>query len=185
MYADRHTAEFDPRTIVLAAPPSPAFAAEPDDDDDIALSAPLRRLAGDVGYLNPEALTMADVVYAFVGLEGCRALILDLRTHPGGEADPLLLGHLSWRPVPMATFHRTRDGVMLTRWTGRATPAADGPLFPDGPVFVLVDADSPPAARALAYDLRMAGRAAILSGVDAFTLAYRRALAAGRRAAAA
>jgi C-terminal processing protease CtpA/Prc len=184
MYGDLHTADFDAPAVVLAAPPMPAFAPANGDEEEAADAlAPVRRLAGDIGYLNPNTLTMADVVFAFIGLDGCRALILDLRTHAGGEADPLLLGHLSWRPMPMATIRKSRDGVILTRWTGRATPAQDGPLFPEGPVFVLISEESSLAARALAYDLRMAGRATIVSADDAFTLAYRRALSTGRRAA--
>jgi len=169
--------------IVLAAPPMPAFA--PADHGALALESTqaARRLPGDIGYLNPRGLSAAELEDALADLADTRALVLDLRTHEGGAADAMLLDHLSWRPIPMATIRRSRDGVTLTRWTGRATPAEAGPHYPDSPVFVLTAATSSLAAEALVYDLRMAGRAVVISGDDALTLAYRRALVAGRRAA--
>ncbi len=167
--------------MALAAPPAPAFAPS------AALDSPVqdggdavRRLPGDIGYLNPTTLCASGLVEALMDLADSRALILDLRTHEGGAADALLLGHLSWRPMPMATIRRSRDGVALTCWTGRATVPEGGPHYPEAPLFVLTAPDAPLAAQALAYDLRMAGRAVIVGGDDALLLAYRRALS-GRR----
>ncbi|HRD29669.1 MAG TPA: S41 family peptidase, partial [Caulobacter sp.] len=136
-----------------------------------------RRLPGDIGYLNPEGLTAAELEDALADLADTRALILDLRAHGGGEADAMLLGHLSRRPIPMARIRRNPDGGVLTLWTGRATPAPDGPLYPDNPLFVLIASRSALPAQALAYDLRTCGRAAVINGEDALLLAYRRALA--------
>lgn len=163
--------------MALAAPPVPAFAPS------AALNAPLmdggaavRRLSGDIGYLNPATLCASGLVEALMDLADSRALILDLRAHAGGPADALLLGHLAWRPMPMATIRRSRDGVALTCWTGRAAVPDGGPHYPEAPLFVLIGMDSPLAAQALAYDLRMAGRAVVISEADALTLAWRRAL---------
>lgn len=168
-----------PSAMALAAPPVPAFAPS------AALTPPVldageavRRLPGDIGYLNPGTLCASGLVEGLADLADCRALILDLRTHDGGPADALLLGHLAWRPMPMATIRRSRDGVPLTCWTGRATAPDGGPYYPDAPLFVLTAATASLPARALAYDLRMAGRAAILHGDDALVLAWRRALSA-------
>ena len=168
--------------MALAAPPVPAFAPP------AALSAPaldageaVQLLSGDIGYLNPASLCASGLVEALMDLAESRALILDLRTHEGGPADALLLGHLAWRPMPMATLRRSRDGVALTCWTGRATVPDGGPHYPEAPLFVLIGKDSSLAAQALAYDLRMAGRAVIISGEDALTLAWRRAVSASRR----
>lgn len=168
-------------TVVLSAPPMPAFA--PCAMETLAIDAgeAVRRLPGDIGYLNPKTLCPSGLIEALVDLADSRALILDLRTHDGSPADALLLGHLAWRPMAMATIHRSRDGITLTRWTGKATPALDGPLYPEAPVFVLTGKSAPLAAQALAYDLRMAGRATIVSDDDALLLAYRRALTASRR----
>ena len=168
--------------MALAAPPIPAFAPP------AAWSPPApagclaaHRLSGDIGYLNPATLCASGLVEALMDLADSRALILDLRTHAGGPADALLLGHLAWRPMPMATIRRSRDGVALTCWTGCAAVPDGGPHYPEAPLFVLIDETSPLAAQALAYDLRMAGRAVIISDADALTLAWRRALNAGGR----
>lgn len=170
-----------PPAVVLAAPPMPAFAPASPGLPTLDAGEAVRRLPGDIGYLNPKTLCASGLIEALVDLSDCRALILDLRTHEGCPADALLLGHLAWRPMPMATIRKCRDGVTLTRWTGKATPALDGPLYPEAPVFVLTAKTSPLAAQALAYDLRMAGRAVIISDDDALLLAYRRALSASRR----
>ena len=166
-------------TVVLSAPPMPAFAPTealmPALDGEAA-----RRLPGDIGYLNPRTLCASGLVEALMDLADCRALILDLRTHDGSPADALLIGHLSWRPMPMATICRSRDGITLTRWTGKAASPDGGPHYPEAPLFVLTDPNAPLAAQALAYDLRMAGRAAMFSGEDALLLAHRRALALQR-----
>lgn len=172
-----------PPAVALAAPPMPAFAPASPGLPTLEAGESVRRLPGDIGYLNPKTLCASGLIEALVDLSDCRALILDLRTHEGCPADALLLGHLAWRPMPMATIHKSRDGVTLTRWTGKATPALDGPLYPEAPVFVLMARSAPLAAQALAYDLRMAGRAVIISDDDGFTLAYRRALSVSRRAA--
>ncbi len=169
------------QTVVLSAPPMPAFAPASPGLPTLDSGDAVRRLPGDIGYLNPKTLCASGLIEALVDLCDCRALILDLRAHEGSPADALLLGHLAWRPLPMATICKGRDGVTLTRWTGRATPALDGPLYPEGPVFVLTGGNAPLAAQALAYDLRMAGRAVIFSDDDALLLAYRRALSASRR----
>jgi hypothetical protein len=169
--------------VILAAPPMPAFVAVAPGLPMPGAGEAVRWLPGDIGYLNPKTLCASGLVEALVDLTDSRAMILDLRTHEGSPADALLLGHLAWRPMPMATIHKSRDGITLTRWTGKATPALDGPLYADGPVFVLTAPDAPPAAQALAYDLRMAGRAVIISDDDGFLLAYRRALSASRRVA--
>ena len=168
--------------MALAAPPVPAFAPS------AALTpllldtgAAVVRLPGDVGYLNPKTLCASGLVEGLADLADCRALILDLRTHDGGPADALLLGHLAWRPMPMATIRRSRDGVPLTCWTGQATAPEGGPHYPDRPLFVLTAATASLAAQALTYDLRMAGRATILNDDDALTLAWRRALSVSRR----
>ena len=167
--------------MALAAPPVPAFAPS------AALTpllldtgAAVVRLPGDVGYLNPKTLCASGLVEGLADLADCRALILDLRTHDGGPADALLLGHLAWRPMPMATIRRSRDGVPLTCWTGQATTPEGGPHYPDRPLFVLTAATASLAAQALTYDLRMAGRATILHDVDALTLAWLRALSSRR-----
>jgi hypothetical protein len=169
--------------VVLSAPPAPAFVPAPLGLPTLDAGEAVRRLPGGIGYLNPETLCAVGLIEGLIELSDTRALILDLRTHEGRPADALLLGHLAWRPMPMATLHKSRDGVTLTRWTGQATPALDGPLYPEAPVFVLTAKSSTLAAQALAYDLRMAGRATIVSDDDAFILAYRRALAGSRRAA--
>ena len=168
--------------MALASPPVPAFAPP------AALSAPVlevdeavRRLSGDIGYLNPATLCASGLVEALMDLADCRAMILDLRTHEGGPSDALLLGHLAWRPMPMATFRRLRDGAALTSWTGRATAPDGGPHYPDAPLFVLTGEAAPLAAQALVYNLRMAGRAVIIRGDDALLLAWRRAVNAGGR----
>ena len=165
------------RTVVLSAPPMPAFA--PTSPGMVTLDAceAVRRLPGDIGYLNPKTLCASGLIEALMDLADSRALILDLRTHDGGPADALLLGHLAWRPMPMATISRGRDGVPLTCWTGQATAPDGGPHYPEAPVFVLTGPDAPLAAQALAYNLRMAGRAVVVSGDDALLLAWRRALA--------
>lgn len=169
------------QTVVLSAPPMPAFAPATPGLPPLDGQAAIRRLPGEIGYLNPATLCASGLIEGLVDLADCRALILDLRTHEGSPFDALLLGHLAWRPMPMATIQRSRDGATLTRWTGRAAAALDGPLYPDSPVFVLTNGDSPLAAQMLAYDLRMAGRAAIVGDDDAFLLAYRRALSVSRR----
>lgn len=169
--------------VLLSAPPAPAFAPTSPGLPTLDAGEAVRRLPGDIGYLNPETLCAFGLIEGLVDLSDTRALILDLRTHEGCPADALLLGHLAWRPMPMATIRKSRDGVTLTRWTGQATLALDGPLYPEAPVFVLTSPSAPLAAQALAYDLRMAGRATIVSDDDALLLAYRRALAASRRVA--
>ena len=167
-------------TVVLSAPPMPAFAPAATDAPVLGTGEAVRRLPGGIGYLNPKTLCASGLVEALMDLADSRALILDLRTHDGGPADALLLGHLAWRPMPMATIHRSRDGITLTRWTGQAASPDGGPHYPEAPLFVLTGKDASLAAQALAYDLRMAGRAVIISDEDALTLAWRRALA-GRR----
>lgn len=170
-----------PLAVVLAAPPMPSMAPASPGLPTLNAGEAVQRLPGDIGYLNPKTLWASGLIEALVDLADCKALILDLRTHEGGAPDALLLGHLSRRPIPMATIRRGPDGGVLTRWSGRATPALDGPLYAENPVFVLTARDTPLAAQALAYDLRMAGRAVILGDADAFLLAYRRALSASRR----
>lgn len=163
--------------MALAAPPVPAFAPPAAwSPPAVEAGVALRQLPGGIGYLNPETLCASGLVEALMDLADSHALILDLRTHAGDPADALLLGHLAWRPMPMATLHRLPDGAALTSWTGRATVPDGGPHFPEAPLFVLIGAASPLAAQALAYDLRMAGRAVIITGEDALTLAWRQAL---------
>lgn len=170
-------------TAVLSAPPMPAFAPSATEAPPVDAGEAVRLLPGDIGYLNPKTLCASGLVEALMDLADSRALILDLRDYAGGPADALLLGHLSWRPMPMATIRKSRDGISLTRWTGRATAPDGGPHYPESPLFVLLGRDSPLAAQALAYDLRMAGRAVIVSDDDALLLAWRRALSASRRLA--
>ncbi|MDP1631078.1 MAG: S41 family peptidase [Caulobacter sp.] len=165
----------------LVAPPMPALAPTDFQTPALEALAAVGRLPGGVGVLNPSGLSAAALDVALADLADSRALILDLRDHPGGEADALLLGHLTWRPIPMATLCRSRDGVTLTRWTGRATAPDGGPHYPEAPVFVLIAPNSALAAQALAYDLRMAGRGAIVSGDNALILAWRRALSSAFR----
>lgn len=167
-------------TVVLSAPPMPAFSPRGTEAPATETGEAVRQLPGGVGYLNPATLCASGLIEGLVDLADCRALILDLRNHAGGPADALLLGHLAWRPMPMATIRKSRDGISLTRWTGQATVPDGGPHYPEAPLFVLIGRDSPLAAQALAYDLRMAGRAVIISDDDALLLAYRRALV-GRR----
>ena len=169
-------------TVVLSAPPMPAFSAFATEASVVETGEAVRQLPGGIGYLNPGTLCASGLIEGLVDLADCRALILDLRDHCGSPADALLLGHLAWRPMPMATIRRSRDGISLTRWTGRATVPEGGPHYPEAPLFVLIGKDSPLAAQALAYDLRMAGRAVIVSDDEALLLAYRRALAARRLA---
>lgn len=168
-------------TVVLSAPPMPAFAPAGPGLPTLDVGEAVRVLPGDVGYLNPRTLCASGLVEALMDLADSRALILDLRDHAGGPADALLLGHLAWRPMPMATIRKSRDGVSLTRWTGRATAPDGGPHYPEAPLFVLLGSNASLAAQALAYDLRMAGRAVIISDDDALLLAWRRALSASRR----
>lgn len=172
-----------PPPVVLSAPPMPAFGPGAMEKPVTDAGEAVRLLPGDIGYLSPKTLCASGLIEALMDLADCRALILDLRDHAGGPADALLLGHLAWRPMPMATIHRSRDGITLTRWTGRATAPDGGPHYPEAPLFVLLGKDSPLAAKALAYDLRTAGRAMIISDDDGFLLAYRRALSASRRVA--
>ncbi len=166
--------------VVLSAPPIPALTLAETHGPTLEDGEAARRLPGDIGYLNPKTLCASGLVEALMDLADCRALILDLRTHDGSPADALLLGHLAWRPLPMATMRKSRDGVALTCWTGKATAPDGGPHYPEAPLFVLTGSDAPLAAQALTYDLRMAGRAVVLSGEDALLLAYRRALALRR-----
>lgn len=168
-------------SVALSAPPIPAFAPSLVETPAVEAGEAARRLPGDIGYLNPKTLCASGLVEALMDLADSRALILDLRSHDGGPADALLLGHLARRPMPMATIRKSRDGIALTCWTGRATAPDGGPHYPDAPLFVLTSRDAPLAARALAYDLRMAGRAEIVSDDDALLLAYRRALSVTRR----
>lgn len=168
--------------ILLSAPPTPAFAPSGHSAAALDGSSAARRLPGDIGYLNPDGLSAAELEDALADLADTRALILDLRTHGGGgEADAMLLGHLSRRPIPMARIRRNPHGGVLTLWIGRATPAQDGPLYPDNPLFVLIATGSALPSQALAYDLRTYGRAAVINetqGPEAETLliAWRRAV---------
>lgn len=170
-------------TVVLSAPPMPAFAPSAGNAPAVDAGEAARRLPGDIGYLNPKTLCASGLVDGLMDLADCRALILDLRTHEGGPTDALLLGHLAWRPIPMATIRKSRGGVPLTCWTGKATTPEGGPHYPEAPLFVLLGKEPSLTAQALAYDLRMAGRAVIVDGDDALLLAYRRALSASRRLA--
>lgn len=170
-----------PPVVVLSAPPMPSLAPAFPGLPTLDAGDSVRRLPGDIGYLNPRTLCASGLVEGLMDIADCRALILDLRSHEGSPADALLLGHLAWRPMPMATIRRGRDGSALTCWTGKAIAPDGGPHYPDAPLFVLTGKDSPLAAQALAYDLRMAGRAVIINDDDALTLAWRRALSlAGR-----
>ncbi|MEW5684268.1 MAG: S41 family peptidase [Pseudomonadota bacterium] len=129
----------------------------------------IRRLPGNIGLLKVSYFEQDDpgarlMNTAMQLLQDTDALIIDLRANRGGggASDEALLGHLSQKPIPMATVHwRTPTGG--TEVMQRApSPPKDGPLYAEKPVFVLTSHYTFSAAEEFAYDLQAAGRAVLI-----------------------
>ncbi len=131
----------------------------------------VRRLPANIGYLklryfgsDSDAVAMIDAALGL--LKDTDALIIDLRENTGGGgSDARLLGHLSARPIPMATIHwRQDDGSFRIDQRTVSVPAG-GPLYPEKPVFLLTARRTFSAAEEFAYDLKAAQRATLVGEV--------------------
>ncbi len=129
----------------------------------------IRRLPANIGYLKLSGFDRSEngaaMIDAAMGmLANTDALIIDLRQNRGGGglADEALLGHLSEKPIPMASVAwRLEDGsVELMQREPR--PAPGGALYADKPVFLLTAKRTFSAAEEFAYDLKAAGRVTIV-----------------------
>jgi C-terminal processing protease CtpA/Prc len=136
----------------------------------------VRRLPGNIGYLKlsyfEQGQAGCDVVDGVLRLlKDTDALILDLRGNRGGGgcADERLLGHLSPadKAIPMARITwRRADGSTEIMQRRPSKPEA-GPLYADKPVYVLTGERTFSAAEAVAYDLKVAGRATLVGETTA------------------
>jgi|HigsolmetaAR203D_1030402.scaffolds.fasta_scaffold00133_8 C-terminal processing protease CtpA/Prc len=130
----------------------------------------IARLDGNVGYVelveaahfefdDPDSPVRAKADQVLAQLRDADAVILDLRSNPGGS--PAMVGYLVSAFVPSDRdvynrFH-TREGVFTERpATPYPTPRSDVPLF------VLVGPGTASAAESLAYTLQACGRATIV-----------------------
>lgn len=129
-----------------------------------------RRLPANIGYLKLRYFEQGEggaaMIDAALGLlKDTDALIIDLRenTGGGGATDERLLGHLSRAPLVMEEVRwREADGETTTV-ARHVSQAADGPLYPDKPVYLLIGGQTFSAAEAFAYTMQ-ANKRAVLVG---------------------
>jgi hypothetical protein len=126
----------------------------------------IRIMSGNVGYLkissfsgSPEAMDVAAGAMRF--LSNCDAIILDLRTNPGGDSAMvqfLASYFLGNEPVLLDEFHYPRDGRISQLWS---LPYVPGRKPVQADLYILTDGYTFSAAEGLAYDLQALKKAVI------------------------
>lgn len=126
----------------------------------------VERLKGNIGYIDLRLFAhprrggeTARAAMRF--LAHCDALIIDLRKNDGGHTAmiQLLCSYLFDKPMLLDTYYTRKDDKTKQVWTHHV----DGPLLVKTPVYVLTSrAVTFSAAEALAYDLKVLGRATIV-----------------------
>jgi len=168
--ADRHVMVFhDPEGIRRRGNADPARLAA----EDLQASRrrnfgfkEVRRLEGNIGYLkitsfdgSEEAFAAAAAAMQF--LANCDALILDVRTNPGGDSAMvqfLASYFLPGSPVLLDEFHFREKGRVEQLWS---LPHVPGKRLAQADLYILIDRLTFSAAEGLAYDLQALKRAVI------------------------
>ncbi len=123
----------------------------------------MERLKGDVGYLRVDRFFQADESRqifdaAMDQLNGCKAMIIDIRENRGGGDALALLA--SYFLPERVLFNRLvfRKDDALENWAGPSTRAT----FTGIPLYVLVSGTTFSAGEAFAYGLQQRGRAVLV-----------------------
>lgn len=126
----------------------------------------IRIMSGNVGYLKissfsdfPEALDVAAGAMRF--LANCDAIIIDLRTNPGGDSAMVQFiasYFLGDEPVLLDEFHYRGGGRIMQMWS---LPYVPGKKPVQADLYILTDGYTFSAAEGLAYDLQALKRAVI------------------------
>ncbi|GAA2530801.1 S41 family peptidase [Pilimelia columellifera] len=111
--------------------------------------------------VGPPQWVGADLAAAFQLVAGASALLLDLRTNPGGtpEGAALVCSYLLPAPSTHVNTVHSGDGVSRQFWT---TPWLPAPPFLDRPVWVLTGPETFSGAEEVAYNLQAMGRATVV-----------------------
>lgn len=129
----------------------------------------VRRLAGNVGYLDLQPILFPAVICgelitaAMSVLAATDALLIDLRHCRGGEPGmAVFLASYLWdhEPVQLTGLRDRKDSLLKQAWT---LPYVPGRRFgKTRPVYVLTSASTFSGGEQLSYDLQQAGRATIV-----------------------
>ncbi len=123
----------------------------------------MERLKGDVGYLRVDRFFQADESRqifdaAMDQLNGCKAMIIDIRENRGGgDALALLASYFLPERVLFNRLVFRKDDALET-WAGPSTRAT----FTGIPLYVLVSGTTFSAGEAFAYGLQQRGRAVLV-----------------------
>jgi hypothetical protein len=126
----------------------------------------VERLEGNIGYLELDRLYHGSIsaeaaIGAMAFLQNTDALIIDLRSNPGGRDDvmQLLFSYFFDEDVHYATSTYRHREVDRQWWTGGYVP---GKRLPEIPIYILAGANTGSAAEQFAYTLKHLGRAVVV-----------------------
>lgn len=164
---DRHVHVFTTAPVAVSAAPAPPRPSS------LGGVSAVARLRGNVGYVEVVGFPHLELFatgadFAMTKLRGVDALIIDLRRNGGGtgisEAYLASFFFDRGRRVHLTdTVHRisgTRQFETSQSWTVPVSPS-----FPTVPIYVLTSRETFSAGEALAYDLKVLGRATVVGEV--------------------
>ena len=161
----------DKHFYVRRGGPAPRMGAPPSDAETGYGIAAVRRLPGNVGYIDlrllspaPEAVARLEAAMDLVQDTG--ALIIDLRGNLGGGGAALdtMVGRLAATPIPRSALLWRRPDGGFDRMEPENTAYPEAKRYAR-PVYLLTSGVTISAAEAFAYDLQQAGRATVVGGV--------------------
>ncbi len=131
----------------------------------------VRRLAGNIGYIELRAFAPAEIGAETVGaamtlIADTEALILDVRKNSGGKMNMIacIASYLFDEPVQMSSLHNCITDETTDYWTSREVP---GRRFGTKPFYMLIGPETFSGGENLAYDLKQLGRVTLIGAKTA------------------
>jgi len=131
----------------------------------------VRRLAGNIGYIDLRTFAPAEVGAETVGaamtlIADTEALILDVRQNSGGKMNMIarIASYLFDEPVQMSSLHNCITGETTDYWTSAEVP---GRRFGAKPLYMLIGPETFSGGENLAYDLKQLGRVTLVGAKTA------------------